>query len=314
MYPTEKALKQFIEYLEQHDNEITDESSQQLLAKQFMEEYNAKIQAKNATGATPLECSEPADADYYMELADNAASKKKKLEYLKKALELEPDNVDIKHEYILYSLEGKPHERLNALQALLQRETEHLRDEGCFAENAGDFWAVLETRPYMRLRDDYMDTLIHLGMIHRAIDEGTDMLRLCENDNLGIRYRLMHLYAYMEDEQNAAALYKKFCDYDETQMLLPLAILYYKLGDEEKAEHYLTRLAACNKDISKFLKALDKNDTEDIFYMPSFGYCPNTYEELQSELRENVFLFMSVQDFPSWASEHLPKRTSKAKK
>ena len=38
----------------------------------------------------------------------------------------------------------------------------------------------------------------------------------------------MHLYAYMEDEMHALALHKQFDSYEETQMLLPLAVLYYK--------------------------------------------------------------------------------------
>lgn len=46
-------------------------------------------------------------------------------------------------------------------------------------------------------------------MMHRAIDEGQRLLDLCENDNLGVRYQLMHLYAYMEDEMHALALHKR---------------------------------------------------------------------------------------------------------
>lgn len=36
----------------------------------------------------------PQTADDYLELAEDATSKKKKLEYLSKALELEPENLD----------------------------------------------------------------------------------------------------------------------------------------------------------------------------------------------------------------------------
>ena len=93
------------------------------------------------------------------------------------------------------------------------------------------------------------------GMMHRAIDEGQRLLELCENDNLGVRYQLMHLYAYMEDEMHALALHKQFDSYEETQMLLPLAVLYYKLNQFDKAEDYIKRLSAANKDAKKFLRA-----------------------------------------------------------
>lgn len=62
----------------------------------------------------------------------------------------------------------------------------------------------------------YFDVLISCGMMRRAIDEGQRLLELCENDNLGVRYQLMHLYAYMEDEMHALALHKQFDSYEET--------------------------------------------------------------------------------------------------
>ncbi len=247
-------------------------------------------------------------------LAEQTYSQKKKAEYLTKALELEPDNVDAKHQLIVCTYEKKPNECRKAMQELLKAEAKHLENEGYFQESTGDFWLVLEPRPYMCLKDNYMRLLIHLGMMHRAIDEGAEMLRLCENDNLGIRYRLMYLYAYMEDELHAVALCKKFDAYEDTQMLLTLSILYYKLGEEEQAADYLTRLSKCNKDTKKFLTDLAKGRVKDIFDMADDGYCPNTYEEFLAELEENSFLFASASGFPEWALEHLPKRTSRGKK
>jgi len=105
-----------------------------------------------------------------------------------------------------------------------------MEKSGAFKEYAGEFWTAFETRPYMRVRYTYFDVLISCGMMRRAIDEGQRLLELCENDNLGVRYQLMHLYAYMEDEMHALALHKQFDSYEETQMLLPLAVLYYKLN------------------------------------------------------------------------------------
>ena len=309
MNPTEKVMKQFIQYMQEHEDEITDEKSRKLVADRFMEEYKAKL--KNTPAS---EQNEPEDADDYLMLAKQTYSQKKKLEYLNKALELEPNNVDAKHQLIVCTYDKKLNECRKAMQELLKAEAEHLEKEGYFKKSTGDFWLVLETRPYMRLKDNYMSLLIHLGMIHRAIDEGTDMLRLCENDNLGIRYRLMHLYAYMEDELHAVALHKKFEANDDTQMLLPLSILYYKLGEEEQAADYLAQLSKCNKDTKKFLTDLAKGRLENILNMADDGYCPNTYEELQTELDENSFLFVSASGFPEWALEHLPKRASRTKK
>lgn len=94
----------------------------------------------------------------------------------------------------------------------------------------------------------YINMLTSNGMMGKAIEECEDVLRLNENDNMGVRYILMHLYAFMEDEKKALALYKKYGEYDESQILLPLSILYFKLGNTRRATSYLERLAKANKD------------------------------------------------------------------
>ena len=90
------------------------------------------------------------------------------------------------------------------------------------------------------------------------------MLKLCEGDNLGVRYQLMHLYAYIEDEMHALALHKKYGDDEETQMLLPLAILYYKQNQFDKVvvklfhdyKAFLTRAEGMNN-----IASVEQQDT-----------------------------------------------------
>ncbi len=82
----------------------------------------------------------------------------------------------------------------------------------------------------MRVCEQNFSALIALGRIKQAICEGEEMMKLYTNDNLGIRCRLMRLYAYLEDADGASRLHEKYDDYDETQMLLPFTVLYYKLG------------------------------------------------------------------------------------
>lgn len=72
--------------MEEHQDELDDGADGNELAQQFMEEYNASLRSKNVITL-------PQTADDYMELAENAGAKKKKLEYPSKALELEPDNL-----------------------------------------------------------------------------------------------------------------------------------------------------------------------------------------------------------------------------
>lgn len=304
---TERLLKELNQFISLHENEITDEDSMNRLCEQFLEEHDL--------GAPDLKNADPETADDYLELAERAHSKKKCLEYLRKALELEPENVDVQLQLIVHTLEGKTDEQLPALQRLMDAAAKQLEREGCFKESVGEFWGVLETRPYMRVCYTYFEALITCGMMRRAIDEGQHLLELCENDNLGVRYRLMHLYAYMEDEMHALALHKQFDSYEETQMLLPLAVLYYKLNQFDKAEDYIKRLAKANKDTKEFLRAVAHDELDDyIDELSPYGYQPFTMEELLDALIHALFLFDSVPYFFQWASNCLrTQATAKSK-
>lgn len=247
---TEKILRQLTKYLDEHQDELSDDISEEDLSQRFMEEYNASLQPKDVLAL-------PKTADDYVELAENANAKKKKLEYLSKALELEPDNLDVSR--MIAELNAKkPEELLVALSALLEKGTSLMDHGGYVRDCMGDFWGVLETRPYMRLHHSYFELLIQCGMMRKAVSEAEEMLKLCSNDNLGVRYELMHLYVYFENEDAALALHKEYDEYEESQMLLPLAVLYYKKENYEFSLQYLRRLAKVNKDTKKFLRIMSK--------------------------------------------------------
>lgn len=103
-------------------------------------------------------------------------------------------------------------------------------------------------------------------------------------------YRLMHLYAYLEDEQSALKLLEKYPDDESTQFLLPMSILYYKLGNLTEATKYLKKLKEVNKDTYKFFKCLYNHDLDDYLdNISPYGYRPFTIEEFIEELRTNIF-------------------------
>ena len=299
---SEKVLKELQKFLDAHAEDTENEADVDALAERFFAEYNLNCKEQKE--------SAPETADDYLDLAKQVTSKKKSVEYLHKALELEPDNLDARLQLILRTAE-QPDERRLALQELLDAADKQMEKSGAFKEYAGEFWTAFETRPYMRVRYTYFDVLISCGMMRRAIDEGQRLLELCENDNLGVRYQLMHLYAYMEDEMHALALHKQFDSYEETQMLLPLAVLYYKLNQFDKAEDYIKRLAKANKDTKKFLRAAARDQLDDyIGEMSPYGYRPFTMEELLDELMHTSYLFNSVPYFFAWASKVLAAKTS----
>ena len=103
----EKVLAELRKFLELHNEELNDEKDFDRLAEQFLSQHNGSPDDGSM--------GEIETADDYLELAEQAASKKKRLNYLKKALELEPDHVDAQLQLILTEAE--------ALTPFLDKET-----------------------------------------------------------------------------------------------------------------------------------------------------------------------------------------------
>ena len=302
---SEKVLKELQKFLDAHEEDTENEADVDALAERFFAEYNLKCKEQKE--------SAPETADDYLDLAEQVTSKKKRVEYLHKALELEPDNLDARLQLILRTAK-QPDERRLALQELLDAADKQMEKSGAFKEYAGEFWTAFETRPYMRVRYTYFDVLISCGMMRRAIDEGQRLLELCENDNLGVRYQLMHLYAFMEDEMHALALHKQYGANEETQMLLPLAVLYYKMNQLGKAEDYIKRLAKVNRNTKKFLRVAVRNELDEyIDEMGPYEYTPFTLEELLDAAMKARYLFDSVPYFFEWANRIVSTKTSTKK-
>lgn len=303
---TEKLMLELQKFLEEHADEIVDGQSFDRLQEQFMAEHAAMLGPMDAESETAYD---------YLELAQEARSKKQRMAYLNKAVEVEPDNVDAQLQPLLNTHEDKPAAQLPALKKLLEAEETKLKNISVFQESMGDFWLDIETRPYMRVYHTYFEALISCGMLRQAIHAGEWMLELCEGDNLGVRYQLMHLYVQMEDKMHALALHKKYDSYEETQMLLPLAVLYYKLNQFDRAGAYLNRLAAVNKDTKKFLRLAVKNDMSAMLAEREwYGYQPMTIQELVEKLLDSMYLFRNVPFFFEWAQQYLRAQTAAKRK
>lgn len=292
---TEKIFKEL-------DKFIAENSEMPCESKEDMENMLNSFMSQSKPWENEITEDNAESSDDYLELAESAATKKTALKYAKKAIELDPDNLDAS--VMVAELTTSSTEKLlEKYKNLIGKAREKLKAEGYFEDNCiGDFWDILETRPYMRLLDKYSDSLVRCGKMRLAISEYEEMLRLCEGDNLGVRYRLMHLYAFLEDEMSALKLCQNYSDEESTQFLLPLSILYYKLGNLREANNYLRRLCAVNKDTLKFFNGLVKGDLDGYFKnMNSFGYRPFTIEEFFVEAEENLFLFASVSAYFEWA-------------
>lgn len=243
----------------------------------------------------------------FLEMAYNAETETKAKSYLKKALELDPDNLDA--ELALADISSKsPLDFLKKTEDIIAHGNKLMEEQGYFEKDCiGDFWLILETRPYMRVRYRYLMLLLECKMLKKAIYECEEMLKLCENDNLGVRYILIHLYTFLEDEKSVLRLYKKLKMLKTTQLLFPLSVLYYKLLDFKKAEKYLLELAETNRYTKEFFKAF-LEERIDEFELEDYGYRPFTIDELIVTFMENLYLYCNLIEYFSWGYDILKKK------
>ena len=304
MRETEKIMREFEKFVKKNHLETLMESEDGLneVFQRFMKDYNGKISA----GPVSLE---PADAYECMNAAAHAETKEEALKYAKKALKYDKNHLDA--EVMIAELTETDTEALRKKYDKLMKKAEtYLESIGCFDEDSiGHFWGMTETRPYMRLRFSYIQLLVSMGKFRLSVAHCEDMIRLCQHDNLGIRYYLMALYAHFEDEVQAQKLFKKYNGEQETLMLLPLITLYYKLDDYTKAKKYLKTLCRINPETKDFFsRDLDEEEMTEIAdnLMLAGMYRYGSMEEIMTGLMDHQYLYESTDIF-IWIENNLPK-------
>lgn len=79
-----------------------------------------------------------------------------------------------------------------------------------FGEDAGHFWGLSETRPYMRARPGLAQTLWEFGDRSAAITHAQELLRLNPNDNQGVRHVLITWLLLAGRLHEAQTLWQRF--------------------------------------------------------------------------------------------------------
>lgn len=135
-----------------------------------------------------------------------------------------------------------------------------------FAKNRGHFWGILETRPYMRARALLAKSLAEAGRHDEAIRHHEEMLGLCPDDNLGLRYPLIGLYLHAGRLKDVAGLFKQY--YDEGSAMFAWARVLERLlaGDEPGAAAALREARDANPHVEAFLAGRKRRPRGDLGY------------------------------------------------
>lgn len=179
-----------------------------------------------------------------------------------------------------------------------------------FKENAGHFWGLLETRPYMRALEGKARCLWELRRREEALDVYQDMLRLNPNDNQGMRYLLLDLLLTMNREAELVKLISKYKDEWSTVWLYTHALLEFrKSGPSAIADR-------------KLRNALEQNPHV-VSYLTGKKRVPRRYAQLvewggESEAVQyasgHLNYWRATPGAVEWLTGHKPKSRSPAKR
>ena len=123
-----------------------------------------------------------------------------------------------------------------------------------FKNDAGYFWGILETRPYMRARAGLAQCLWTLGRREEALEHYRDMLRLNPNDNQGIRYILANCLLDAGQEQELEKLLEQYGDDIAATWPYTRALLLYRQeGPSIRAKKALSEAKTCNRFVPLYL-------------------------------------------------------------
>lgn len=125
-----------------------------------------------------------------------------------RALEISPDCADA---YVLLAEETATSlAEARDLYAQGVAAAERALGERPFKKDAGHFWGLISTRPYMRARAGLAQCLWEMGEREAAVDHFQDMLRLNPNDNQGLRFLLSNWLLGLGRDDNLGRLLEDY--------------------------------------------------------------------------------------------------------
>lgn len=140
------------------------------------------------------------------------------------------------------------HESRDILEALVMFRNgleagERALGKKVFEEDAGHFWGILKTRPYMRARAGVAKCLWDIGQHDDAIAHYKAMLRLNPGDNQGNRYMLAACFATLKRYDELEALFAQQGDDCGLAWLFTKALVKFAREGATNSAHQLLSTA-----------------------------------------------------------------------
>lgn len=209
-----------------------------------LEEANEAIARYIKEGSPEPEPETPEErAEELMDLAWDMPGRRAVL-LARRALEIWPDCADA---YNLLASRAIDPEASRQLYERGVAAGERALGAEVFREEAGHFWGLVETRPYMRARQGLAESLVELKRFAEAAEHFQAMLRLNPNDNQGVRDSLVNVLIAADRDAEAAELLEQYREDSTAKMAYPRALLAFRReGDSFEARRCLKKALQAN--------------------------------------------------------------------
>lgn len=261
-------------------------SVSRMLAEQdfdTFEEANAFLQNMLTSGDTPkAEPQTPLEQAQQVVYDALRAQGKQREKLARQAISISSDCADA---YVLLAEASKDIAQARSYYEQAVQAGERALGEEVFREDVGEFWGMLETRPYMRARLGLAEVLWEMDERQEAIAHAKELLRLNPDDNQGVRYILANWLLAVGDDDSLTPLLAQYPDEGSAQWAYTTALhTFRQSGAGRKADKAIKKALEANPFVPLYLLGL-KPPPE---HMPE-------YYGIGDESEAVVYIFDSVE-------------------
>ena len=263
--PDRRAMERMTAEVERFMQGSLFESPEEVNAA-LRQRFSGPIDDLPSTATTPLEKAQ--DLIYRA----FEARGRRRIQLARKALEVSADCADA---YVVLAEASYAPEAARAFYEQGVAAGERALGSDVFAQEAGRFWGIVRTRPYMRARLGLAQSLEALEQRDEAIEHYRELVRLDQGDHQGVRYALLAALLAAGRDEEALTLIEQFGDDPTALWRYGRALCVFRReGDTRAARECLRTALRTNRHVPRFL-----TDEADWPGPEPTAYAPGSREE-----------------------------------